>query len=199
MAFATFYRAFSSIKQLPAIQKNFPEITIVGKSNVGKSSLINHCFGNKSLAKVSSCPGKTKTINFFLLNNNSYLIDLPGYGYAKMQKEEHKNICKIINEYLEKRASFILFLLDCRRIISNDDISLLEWISYYQIPFFLIFTKTDKLKKNELQKTTNKNLEIIKKIINYVPDQIYFSIKDSKSKDYLLRLIKEKIEKKRNE
>lgn len=126
------------------------EFVFVGKSNVGKSTLINYITNRKKLAKTSKTPGRTQLINFFLINRKFYFVDLPGYGYAKVPEYIKKDWGRIIEEYLHsEREKHIFLLLDLRRVPSKDDLILMEWFKHYDIEFTIIFTKSDKLSNNQ--------------------------------------------------
>ncbi len=126
------------------------EIAMVGKSNVGKSSLINSLCNNRKLAKVSSSPGKTRLINFFLINQAFYLVDLPGYGFAKAPKAEQQKWGQLIEAYLSSgRLRHIFLLLDIRHGPTAEDKQMFQWILYYGIPFTLVATKADKLPRHK--------------------------------------------------
>lgn len=144
-----FHTSCGNASQLPVVDR--PEIIFSGRSNVGKSSLINKLCNRKNLARTSSAPGKTATINFFNCDG-TYLVDLPGYGYAKVSHSERQRWDKLINSYFqqERAGALLLQLLDCRHAISKDDETMLEYISHYQIPFIAVLTKVDKLKKSEI-------------------------------------------------
>jgi GTP-binding protein len=131
------------------------EVAFVGRSNVGKSSIINSITNRKSLAKVSGTPGKTRLINFFLINNSFYLVDLPGYGYAKVSKSEKENWGKIIETYLLNRPQLkkVVLLVDSRHKPTNDDLLMYKWIRYYGHETVIVATKKDKLTKNEVIKS----------------------------------------------
>jgi len=131
------------------------EIAFVGRSNVGKSSIINSITNRKSLAKVSGTPGKTRLINFFLINNSFYLVDLPGYGYAKVSKSEKENWGRIIETYLLNRPQLkkVVLLVDSRHKPTNDDILMYKWIKHYGHETVIVATKKDKLTKNEVIKS----------------------------------------------
>lgn len=131
-----------------------PEYAFIGRSNVGKSSLINMITGRKNLAKVSGKPGKTRLINHFLINDNWHLVDLPGYGYAKVSKLEKKTFQKYITAYFEKRQQLVntFILIDCRHEPQPIDLEFLEWMGTNAIPFSIVFTKADKLKPQALEK-----------------------------------------------
>lgn len=147
----------SAVKKEQYPKDQLPEIAFVGRSNVGKSSIINALTNRRKLVKVSGTPGKTRLINFFLINNNSYFVDLPGYGYAKISKEQKKDWGKIIETYLKDRDILkkVVLLLDCRRIPNEDDILMYNWIKHYGYNCMIISTKSDKLNRNELSKSEN--------------------------------------------
>lgn len=132
-----------------------PQIAFVGRSNVGKSSCINTLLGRRSLAKVSQNPGKTRTINFFLVNEDFYFVDLPGYGYAKTSKEERKSWGQVMSRYFEhnSRLKHIFLLLDIRHEPKADDVVMLEYALHYQIPISIIATKSDKISKGAYSKS----------------------------------------------
>ena len=131
-----------------------PEYAFIGRSNVGKSSLINMLMQRKSLAKTSGKPGKTQLINHFLINKNWYLVDLPGYGYARVSKSSKKTFQKFITNYFEKREQMVLsfVLVDCRHEPQPIDMEFMQWMGESGIPFNIIFTKADKLKPKALER-----------------------------------------------
>lgn len=130
-----------------------PEYAFIGRSNVGKSSLINMLMQHKNLAKTSGRPGKTQLINHFLINKSWYLVDLPGYGYARVSKSIKKTFQKFITDYFEKREQMILafVLVDCRHEPQPIDLEFMQWMGENGIPFNVIFTKADKLKPKDLE------------------------------------------------
>lgn len=130
------------------------EIAIVGRSNVGKSSLINYMLNRKKLAKVSSTPGKTRQINYFIINDSFYLVDLPGYGYAKVSHSEQEKWQKFIEEYLvsNNNLKLLLQLVDIRHELKESDKIMLDFLKSNNIPHVVVLTKSDKLKTNELLK-----------------------------------------------
>ena len=141
------------------------EYAFIGRSNVGKSSLINLITEKKQLAKISRKPGKTQLINHFLINKEWYLVDLPGYGYATVSKKQKEEFQKIIFSYLENRESLmcLFVLLDCRHKTQKIDLEFMQWLGEKEIPFVIIFTKTDKLGKISLQKNiANYKKEMLK-------------------------------------
>jgi len=130
---------------------NFPEVAIAGKSNVGKSSLINALVNRKNLAKTSSSPGRAQVINFFRVNGALSLVDLPGYGYAKVSLEVRKTWKPMVESYLQTRQEIrlVILIVDARRGASPDDLALLDWLDYHKIPSLIVLTKADKLSQIE--------------------------------------------------
>jgi len=130
---------------------NLPEVAIAGKSNVGKSSLINTLVSRKNLAKTSSQPGRTQTLNFFRVNEKLSLVDLPGYGFAKAPLEVRKAWKPMVETYLQTREAvrLVILILDSRRGLSPDDSTLLDWLEYHEIPVLIVLTKADKLSQFE--------------------------------------------------
>jgi GTP-binding protein len=147
-----------AIDELPMMKnpegKSMPEIAIVGRSNVGKSSLINALLGKK-IAKTSATPGKTQSINFFSVDKRLAIVDLPGYGYANVSRQRKEKWSKLIDAYLHKRTSLflLLFLIDCRRLPTEEDLLFLKWAAHRHIPLLLIFTKADKLSSQARSKS----------------------------------------------
>lgn len=185
----TFLLSAMSEKQFPP--SHLPELAISGRSNVGKSSLINHLFQKKNLAKISSVPGKTQQINFYNVWNKFLLADPPGYGFAKVSKSIKKKWAELLTTYFESRSSLtlILFLLDLRRVPSKEDIEFFNWCLYQNKKMILIFTKTDKIKKSQ----KDKNIKIILKTLGVEKENplpyIPYSIYDRKAKLRLTELI----------
>lgn len=134
-------------------QTDLPHIVISGKSNVGKSSLINAICNNKNLARTSSSPGKTRQVIFYLIDQLFYLVDLPGYGYAKASYAEQEKFSDLTNQYLnsEPNINLIVQLIDIRHKPSKDDLKMIEWISFSGIPYIVVLTKADKLKRSKLK------------------------------------------------
>lgn len=149
---ARFISSFVDLDKLP--KSNKPEYAFIGRSNVGKSSLINMLCSLKKLAKVSGTPGKTRTINHFLINDEWYLVDLPGYGYAKTSKTERNKWNGFTYDYLKKREqlSCTMVLIDSRLEPQKIDLEFMEWLGLNNLAFAMVFTKADKLGKTELQK-----------------------------------------------
>ncbi len=148
---AEFVKSSQELSECP--QSKLPEFAFIGRSNVGKSSLINMLTGRKSLAKTSTTPGKTRLINHFLIENSWHLVDLPGYGYAKVSKTDRQIFEKLIENYLSKRESLIcvFVLIDSRIKPQKIDLEFITWLGEEGIPFSIVFTKIDKPKKNELK------------------------------------------------
>ena len=151
-----FVGSFYKYDQLPKDRR--PHIAFAGRSNVGKSSLLNKLTGLKKLAKVSSTPGKTRSINMFLIDEAFYFVDLPGYGYAQVSKTERASWAKLIETYLDKSPNLIglLLLIDCRRDITAEDIDLIEWMAGRGLPCLPVLTKADKLTRDKLNRAVKK-------------------------------------------
>ena len=152
-----------------------PEILLVGRSNVGKSSFINTIFGRKNLAYTSSKPGKTQTLNFYGINNEFYLIDAPGYGYASVDKKTQSKFGMMIEEYLEKRMELkrVFLLIDFRMKPTEDDLLMYNFLKYYNLPVTVIATKADKVSGSKKQKNLNNILESLELVLG--DDLIVFS------------------------
>ncbi len=139
-------------KDYPKISHHINQVAICGRSNVGKSTLLNELTNNSKLAKTSKTPGKTQLLNFFEIDERLVVVDLPGYGFAKVPDKVKNNWGKTITEFLEhaERVELILFLLDIRREPNSEDLEFIHWLHHYQKPFLLVLTKIDKVSKNEL-------------------------------------------------
>ncbi|GHC56573.1 ribosome biogenesis GTP-binding protein YihA/YsxC [Ulvibacter litoralis] len=186
---AEFVMSNSDVAKCP--KDRLPEYAFIGRSNVGKSSLINMLMQRKSLAKTSGRPGKTQLINHFLINKNWYLVDLPGYGYARVSKSAKKVFQKFITKYFEKREQMVLafVLIDCRLEPQPIDLEFMEWMGEHEVPFCMVFTKADKLKPNALQKNVDAYLQ--KMLETWVETPQYFITSSSSSvgRDELLGYI----------
>lgn len=179
------HNADIEISAVDAVQypkTDVPEFAFAGRSNVGKSSLINKLLNRKSLARVSGTPGKTATINFYNIDDTIFLVDLPGYGYANRSKTEIKKWGKMIDTYLNTRQQIyqVFLLVDSRHKPTADDIQMLTWIRAYQESVVVIATKTDKLSKRQLEE----NLEMIYEALSLTEDDLLvpFSTKDDEGK-----------------
>lgn len=168
---AEFVISNSDVTKCP--KEKLIEYAFIGRSNVGKSSLINMLMQRKSLAKTSGKPGKTQLINHFLINKNWFLVDLPGYGYARVSKSSKKKFQKFITQYFSKRQQLALafVLIDCRHKPQKIDLEFMQWMGENQVPFSIIFTKQDKMKPSILTKNIEdyklKMLESWEEMPNY--------------------------------
>ncbi len=164
----------------------FSQIVLIGKSNVGKSSLINKIINRKGLAKTSSAPGKTRTINFYKINKSFYMVDLPGYGYAKVPLAEKKNWKEIIDTYINSGQPIKCFmiLLDVRRDIGERELDIYRWLENFDIPVVTVITKCDKFSSNKVASHSKK----IKKALN-IEDVINFSSQSGLGKELLTNVI----------
>ena len=161
---AEFVMSNTDYKKCPASE--IPEYAFIGRSNVGKSSLINSLVNNKKLAKTSSKPGKTKLINHFLINKKWYLVDLPGYGFAKTSKTTREKFNKMVSDYLLNRKNLmcLFVLIDSRHKPQKIDQEFMQWLAEKKIPFVIVFTKIDKLTKTKFEKNIKEyKLEMLKK------------------------------------
>ena len=173
--------------------ERIPEYAFIGRSNVGKSSLINMLTGRKSLAKTSGKPGKTQLINHFKINDNWFLVDLPGYGYAKVSKKNRSIFAKFIYEYLEKRENLIctFVLVDSRHEPQKIDMLFMEWLGQNQIPFVIIFTKMDKLSSSQLNKNIAKYKTEMLKTWEDIPQIFRSSAESGLGKSEILKFIEQ--------
>lgn len=190
---ASFVRSSPSLKQCPA--PVMPEFGFIGRSNVGKSSLINLLTANSHLAKISGNPGKTRTINHFLINESWYLVDLPGYGFAKVPVRIREKWVKAVEEYILKRDNLLcLFvLLDTRHEPQKSDMLFMEFLGNNQVPFARVFTKTDKLSPGDLEKSIyNYDLEMFK-IWESLPATFAASVVKRTGREEILNFIEETI------
>ncbi len=188
---AEFVISNSDVTKCP--KDRLPEYAFIGRSNVGKSSLINMLTDRKSLAKISGRPGKTQLINHFIINKNWFLVDLPGYGYARVSKSAKKVFQKFITTYFSKRTQLVsaFVLVDCRHDPQKIDLEFMQWLGEHQIPFSIIFTKADKLSKTKLPIQIN---SYIKEMLNYweeMPNYFITSSSSGAGKDDVLKYISE--------
>jgi len=170
-----------------------PEYAFIGRSNVGKSSLINMLTNRKGLAMTSSKPGKTQLINHFIINDEWYLVDLPGYGFAQRGKEGREQIRKIIDSYIlnRKELDCLFLLLDCRHEPQKIDLDFINWLGEGGIPFAIIFTKIDKLSKSRLQTNITAYLNKLKETWEELPPVFYTSSEHKLGGDEILTYIEQ--------
>lgn len=183
---ATFVISAANIRGCP--KPTLPEYAFIGRSNVGKSSLINALTGRKKLAKISVTPGKTQLINHFLINENWYLVDLPGYGYAKSSKRDRASWDKMSEEYILNRPNLlsIFLLVDSRHAPQKLDLQFMEWMGENGISFNIVFTKTDKLSKHVAVKNIERYRSTLKETWEELPTTfITSSVKKSGVEDIL--------------
>jgi len=172
---------------------NMPEYAFIGRSNVGKSSLINLLTGRNKLAKISSTPGKTQLINHFLINDTWYLVDLPGYGWAKVSKSKKKQWETMIRRYLMNRSNLVcLFvLIDARIPPQPIDLEFLKWVGINQIPFVIVFTKTDKVTSSKIKPQIKQFEQAFLKDWEVLPQFFITSARLKEGKDEILKFIME--------
>jgi GTP-binding protein len=181
----------TSIYDLRTLPKSvLPEFVFVGRSNVGKSSMVNKICNRKSLAKIGSVPGKTRQLNYFLINEEFYLVDLPGYGYAKVPEQIRAGWRKLVEEYVSDRqnVSMVFVLIDARHEPTYLDELMVTWLEYYEIPYVIVLTKSDKISKNKMEKQIYRCSKIVNNddlCIDYIP----FSIITGDGRNEILALV----------
>ena len=176
----------ASTKDFP--QKNIPEIAFAGKSNVGKSSVINRILNRKNFARVGEKPGKTVHVNYFTVDSKCYFVDLPGYGYAKVSQAEKERWGRLMEDYFAaNRIDLGVMIVDCRHAPTNNDITMADWFIRSGCPFVVVANKLDKVKKSELAG----NLATIREDLNLPDDTIVipFSAEKGDGRDVLVKLI----------
>jgi GTP-binding protein len=190
---AEFISSYADVSKCPAPDR--PEFAFIGRSNVGKSSLINMLTNSKKLAKTSVTPGKTQTINHFLINSSWYLVDLPGYGYANVSKSTRAGFGKMIENYVLKRENLtcLFILIDSRLPPQAIDLDFIEWAGGKEIPIGILFTKIDKLKRNEVEKNIKSYKETLLTRWEELPTLILTSAEKKTGRDEILNLIEELI------
>lgn len=170
-------------------EDNRQEFLLVGRSNVGKSSFINTLIERKNFARASSKPGKTQTLNFYLVNKSFYLVDVPGYGYAAVDKDTQKKFGMMIEEYIKTRLNLkrVFLLIDYRHKPTEDDVLMYEFLKYYNLSVTIVATKYDKVKKNGRMKQD----KLIKDTFNFAPDEEFvpFSTITKKGREDILEII----------
>lgn len=188
--------AVSAVREDQYPKDNLSEIALSGRSNVGKSSLINTLLNRKNLARTSSQPGKTQTLNFYLINDEFYLVDVPGYGYARVSQKKRQEFGEMIQDYLETRPNLkgLVILIDSRHEPTKDDIAMYNYAQYLNLPILVVCTKIDKIKKNQV----NKVMSRLKKNIDLNYDHVTVLTFSSVTKLHVAELgnwIEEKISK----
>ncbi|MFZ6011259.1 MAG: ribosome biogenesis GTP-binding protein YihA/YsxC [Bacteroidota bacterium] len=188
---SAFVSSHADVKKCPA--PDMPEFAFIGRSNVGKSSLINMLTNKKGLAKTSGKPGKTQTINHFIINNGWYLVDLPGYGYASVSKDKRQGFGQMIESYVLKRENLhcLFILLDTRLEPQKIDLEFIQWSGSKEIPICLLFTKADKLTRNQLAKNIQAYETTLLKSWEELPPIIITSATEKKGRDEVLTFIEE--------
>ncbi len=188
---AKFVISNTDVRQCP--NDPYPEYAFIGRSNVGKSSLINMLTGHKNLAKTSGKPGKTQLINHFLINEDWYLVDLPGYGYAKVSKDKRKTFQRFIKDYFNKRmqlaCSFVL--IDARHEPQKIDLEFMEYLGENGIPFCIVFTKADKLSRTALEKNLAHYEKVMLESWEEMPTSFVTSSVSSAGKEKILSFIEQ--------
>jgi GTP-binding protein len=186
---AKFLKSATEPSQYPG--ESNPEIAFAGRSNVGKSSLINTLLNRKRLARTSAVPGKTQLINFFTINDRLSFVDLPGYGYAKVPLSVKKTWGPMVERYLKERKNLclVILIIDIRRDPSDDDLALIEWLHHYDVNFIYVLTKVDKLSKNQVIVRRRKIMEFLKTMQD--ENIILFSSKTGFGKDDVWKRIME--------
>jgi GTP-binding protein len=188
---ASFLMSSSSVRGCPDTE--LPEFAFIGRSNVGKSSLINMLVGRKGLAKTSSSPGKTRLINHFIIGEQWFLVDLPGYGYARLPKTEREHLKKMLEGYLLRRTNLVctFLLIDSRLEPQRIDIEFMEWMAGSGIPFMLVFTKTDKLSNARLTTNISAYKEKLQESWEELPNLFLTSAETRKGREEILSAIGE--------
>ncbi len=196
---AEFEKSSEKLSQCP--EGELPEFAFIGRSNVGKSSLINLITNRRNLAKISVTPGKTKLINHFLINNSWYLVDLPGYGYARVSKKSKEIFNKLILDYILKRDQLmcVFLLVDARINPQLIDLKFIDWLGSQKIPFVLVFTKTDKISGREIQENINKFKDILHQNWETLPQSFFSSAKKKSGKQEILTFIQSLIDPKKSQ
>jgi GTP-binding protein len=185
-----FIKSSSKLNHCPG--GDLPEFAFIGRSNVGKSSLINFLAGRKSLAKTSVSPGKTRLMNHYLINGSWYMVDLPGYGFASVGKKSRELFLKIISDYLLKRKQLIcvFVLLDIRINPQQLDKNFLRWLGINEIPFVIIFTKTDKLNKSNLLRNKENYFNCLLESFSDLPTNFSTSTVQKTGREEILNYIR---------
>ncbi len=198
---AEFLQGVADLRQLP--KNEMKEILFIGRSNVGKSSLLNKMCNRKNLARSSSTPGKTREINYYIINNGFYFVDLPGYGYAKVPEQMRAGWKRLIEDFLKRGGPIALAmqLIDSRQEPTPLDLMMMDWLDYYEVPYLLVLTKSDKLPNSKLTKQLEAYQE---RFHSQLTDGccrgiIPFSVVTADGKSDLLKLIEQHLDEKPRE
>ena len=183
--------AVSAVRRSQYPEGSLPEFLLVGRSNVGKSSFINALVNRKNIARISSMPGKTQTLNFYLVNEGFYLVDVPGYGYAAVNRKVQEKFGKMIEEYLEKRENMrrVFLLIDFRIKPTEDDLLMYHFLKYYNIPVTIVATKVDKVGASKKEKNKKTVLDAFDLVMG--DDLVLFSSVTKLGRDDILKRIEE--------
>lgn len=181
----------SAVRQDQYPRTEYPEIALVGRSNVGKSSLTNALINRKNFAHTSSQPGKTQTLNFYDVEDRLYFVDVPGYGYAKVSKKQREDFGQMIESYLTEREQLcgVVMLVDGRHAPTADDVQMFQWLSYYQLPILVVATKIDKVKPSHYTRVVKE----VKNKLGFTNQQplVLFSATTKRGKDEIWRWIEQ--------
>lgn len=181
----------SAVRQDQYPRTEYPEIALVGRSNVGKSSLTNALINRKNFAHTSSQPGKTQTLNFYDVEDRLYFVDVPGYGYAKVSKKQREDFGQMIESYLTEREQLcgVVMLVDGRHAPTADDVQMFQWLSYYQLPILVVATKIDKVKPSQYTRVVKE----VKNKLGFTNQQplVLFSATTKRGKDEIWRWIEQ--------
>jgi GTP-binding protein len=182
----------ANLKQLP--KTNLPEINFIGRSNVGKSSLLNKLCNRKNIARVSATPGKTRELNYYLINEEFYFVDLPGYGYAKVPEQIKTGWRKLVEEYISTRKNIKLVfeLMDSRHDPTYLDQLMVNWLEYYEINYAIVLTKADKISSNKMERQIYRTSKIVSND-ELCKDYVPFSAITAEGKDTVVKLITESL------
>ena len=186
---AEYVATYVDVKKCP--ETFMPEYAMIGRSNVGKSSLINYICNHKGLAKTSSTPGKTQTINYFVINHSWHLVDLPGYGYAKSSQTKRAEWTKMIHNYLQNRTQlqYVFVLIDSRIPPQKLDIEFIDWLGEHNIPFVIVFTKADKEKPAVVERIVKAFLDKLKETWQFLPRHFVTSAEKKTGREELTQFI----------
>jgi GTP-binding protein len=184
-----FQKSVTRFRDCPVTRQ--PEVAFIGRSNVGKSSLINFLFQRKKMAKTSVTPGKTQTMNFYLINNSWYAVDLPGYGWARVSKDKKQDWSGFVREYLLRRENLgcLMVLLDIRHEPQAMDLDFLNWSVKNQIPIALVFTKADKISKNKMIQSVELYKRTLLQHWSYLPEIFITSVIDKRGREEIIQFL----------